>query len=244
MMERMHRFFIAHPLEPGKLILTNKDLVHQLTRVLRVKSGGEFVLFSTEPQHAGWDFVFRVAKVSMASIEGEIVEKIKNDREPKFVLTLYQSIPKKDKMEWILEKGTEIGVSAFVPIVSEHSVKMSLNYERVGKVLKEAAEQSGRGIIPECRETMSFAEALASIKKEGSLSILAHEKESAHRLDSLPLSNQKINLFIGPEGGFSEAEVAEAKAAGLFVVSLSRRVLRSETAAITASYFLLHRFGY
>jgi len=241
----MHRFFVEQNLDIGGATVKSPELAHQLHTVLKVKSGEEVALFCAEPhQGAGWDFVFRISKIGKGSVEGAIIEKIKNDREPKFLLTLYQSILKKDNFEWILQKGAEIGVAEFVPVVSARSVKTRLNHMRARKILKEAAEQSGRAILPALTREMDFYAALQEAKAAGGLLVFAHEKEMAQKIDSLPLSGQMLHLFIGPEGGFSEEEAAKARATGCFAVSLSRRTLRAETAAIAASYFLLHRFGY
>lgn len=240
----MHRFFVEQNLDIGSIMVKSLELAHQLQTVLKMKQGSEIILFNTLEQAVGWDFVFRISKIARGSVEGAIIEKIKNDREPKFVLTLYQSILKKDNFEWILEKGTEIGVAKFVPMVSSRSVKTRLNHTRARKILKEASEQSGRAIVPALTREMDFDAALQAAKTVGGLLVFAHEKEMAQKIDNLPLSGQSLHLFIGPEGGFSEEEVARARAAGCFIVSLSRRTLRAETAAIAASYYILHRFGY
>ena len=240
----MHRFFLEQNLAVGDAHITNAELLHQLQHVLKIKPGSEIILFSGGEQGvAGWDFLFRVSRISKSGVDGVITEKIKNDREPKFSLTLYQSILKKDKMEWIFEKGTEVGIAQFVPVVTERSVKTRINMIRAQKICRETTEQSGRAIPPMIDPIVNFQTALSMAKAEGVL-VLVHEKESVQKLDNLPLSSQKVNLFVGPEGGFSESEVYQAEAAGCFIASLSRRVLRAETAAIAASYYILHRFGY
>ena len=220
------------------------ELAHQLRNVLKLKPGAEVILFGGEEQGiVGWDFVLRISGISKKGVEGVITEKVKNDREPKFSLTLFQSVLKKDNMEWIFEKGTEVGVARFVPVLTERSVKTRLNFERAAKIVKEATEQSGRAVPPAIEPIVNFETALAMAKADG-VSVFAHEKEMVQKLDALPLSNPKVNLFIGPEGGFTEEETKQAQAAGCFTASLSRRILRAETAAIAASYYILHRFGY
>ncbi len=225
-------------------MIVDPPLAHQVRHVLRKGAGDEIILFSEAPRVCGWDFLFRISKVTDRILEGTLVSKVKNDREPRIQLTLYQALLKKDMMEWVFEKGAEVGVSAFVPVVAERSVKTSINSARAGKILKEAAEQSGRAIVPALSQTVSCADAFAQARGSGGLTVFAHEQEARNQFGNLPLANQRVNLFIGPEGGFSEKEVAEARAVGFFITSLSRRILRAETAAITASYFLLHRFGH
>jgi len=240
----MHRFYIEEHLREGSFLVMKEEVAHQIGNVLRMQPGDDIVLFCG-PKHDGhgYDFRFRIKRLKERVVDGEILDRAKNEREPRLVCTLFQSVLKKDKMEWIFGKGTEIGVSRFVPVVSERSIKNTVNPERAQKILKEAAEQSGRALLPEISDVVSFEQAIAQAKKDGGLSVFAHEKEIRSQFGNLPLPNQKINLFIGPEGGFSDKELDQAKTAGFFITSLSRRILRAETAAITGTYFLLHRFG-
>lgn len=226
------------------MMVIDEDLAHQVRNVLRMHPGDEILLFGPEGTDGyGFDFRFQITRLTDRVLDGDIIAKIKNDREPRITFTLYQAILKKDKMEWIFEKGTEVGVARFVPIVSERAIKHSVNPGRAKKIIQEAAEQSGRACLPRIAEPVNFSEAVAVAKKGGGLNVFAHEKEVRSQLGNLPLANQTINLFIGPEGGFSEKEADEARTAGFFVTSLSRRILRAETAAVSGSYFLIHRFG-
>ena len=240
----MHRFYLKQSLQEGSFVLLDEAIVHQLKSVLKMQAGEEVVLFSDADGLAGWDFHFHITRFDASGISGEIISKIRNDREPKISLVLFQSVLKKDNMELIFQKGTEVGITRYVPILSQRSVKTGVNSERAAKILKEATEQSGRAFVPELNDTVSFADAVSQVKEDGALTIFAHEDSSAKRLEGVPLSSQRVNLFIGPEGGFTEREVETARAAGFYVVVLSRRTLRAETAAITASYFVLHRFGF
>ena len=240
----MHRFFVGQNLDIGGCVVQSVEFARQLRVVLKMRSGEVITLFCAGGNMGiGWDFLFRISKIGKSDVTGTITEKIKNDREPKFSLTLYQAVLKKDNMDWVLQKGTEVGVTKFVPVLTERSVKTRINMERAHKITIEATEQSGRAVPPVVEPVINFEAALTAAKTEGVL-VLAHEKEAVQKLDNLPLSSQKVSLFIGPEGGFSEEEVKQAEAAGCFVASLSRRVLRAETAAIAASYYILHRFGY
>ena len=146
-------------------------------------------------------------------------------------------------MELVFEKGTEIGVNTFVPLLTERSLKRGISEERAGKIVKEAAEQSGRARVPIVSNPLVFEDAIQFAKEQNGLNVLAHEKEAGRTLDVAPSARSCITLFIGPEGGFSEKEVSTARNAGFFITSLSRRVLRAETAAIVGSYAVLHRFG-
>jgi 16S rRNA (uracil1498-N3)-methyltransferase len=240
----MHRFYTHDQLTEGSHLILDQEVMNQMAHVLRFKPGEDVVLFSDQAGMVGWNFIFRIREFRPNGVAGEIVAKIKNDREPKISLVLFQSMLKKDKMEWIFEKGTEVGVAGFVPMLADRSIKPNVNEDRGKKITKEAAEQSGRATVPFIYKTLEFADAVTQAKEDGGLLILAHEGEEKQRLEGLPLSGLRINLFIGPEGGFSDKEVEVARTAGFHVALLSRRIFRAETAAITASYFLLHRYGF
>src|SRR3989344_2292943 len=238
----MHRFFTLQQLNEGALMIDDAVLVHQARVVLRMKPNDEIVLFCGG-EALGWDFRFHIERITDRVLDGGVVRRTKNEHEQRVAVTLYQALLKKDNMELIFEKCTEVGISTFVPIASERSIKKSVNQERSEKIIKEASEQSGRALVPRVQSIITFAEAIAIAKKTGSLNIIAHEKETRRSLDTAPPTSRRVSLFIGPEGGFSEKEITMARNAGFFITSLSRRVLRAETAAIVGSYAVLHRFG-
>ncbi len=223
-------------------MIDDAALTHQVRAVLRMKPDDEIALF-TGGEALGWDFRFRISRITDRVVSGRVLERIKNEREPRVHVTLFQSLIKKDKLEFIFEKCTEVGVSAFVPVVSERSIKKGVHQERAEKITKEASEQSGRALAPDIQPIVTFAEAVAAAKNAGGLTIVAHEKETRRSLDAAPPASRQVSLFVGPEGGFSEKEITLVRNAGFFIVSLSRRVLRAETAAIVGSYAVLSRFG-
>lgn len=240
----MHRFFVQGELQEGPLIIMDSAFSHQVRNVLRMKPGEECILFGERPpQVRGWDFLFQIVRITERAVEGKVVNRVKNEREPRLPLFLFQSILKKDNMEFVLAKGTEVGVSVFIPVVSERSIKRGFNDGRVRRIVKEAAEQSGRAVLPSIRTPMPFKDAVSFAKAECVPNVLAHEKEMRRTFDTVPPAAKQVSLFVGPEGGFSEAEVLLARNAGFFVTSLSRRTLRAETAAIVGSYTVLSRFG-
>ena len=238
----MHRFFTPWQLHEGSLMVDDAVLAHQVRVVLRMKPNDEIILF-TGGEASGWDFRFCIERVTDRVLSGRVTERIKNEREPRVYVTLFQAILKKDNLEFIFEKCTEVGVSAFVPILSDRSIKKGLNGDRAQKIVKEASEQSGRAYLPDIQPTMSYRDAVVLAKEAGGLNVLLHEKETRRSLDTAPPTSRRISLFVGPEGGFSEKEIVLARNAGFFVTSISRRVLRAETAAIVGSYAVLHRFG-
>lgn len=245
----MQRFFLnPQNFQENSLKIGDPDVIHQMNRVLRVKPGDEFIAINNES--SGTEYICKIQNIYEGSATATIIEKRKNTAEPDLFITLYQALPKKIELfEWVLQKGTEVGISAFLPLITERTERESApKKERFQKILKEAAEQSGRGKIPELKEPVSFEKLL---RESQAADTGAHS--SAHRiifhtganypllssqLDTIKKSNA-CSIFIGPEGGFSEKEIAEAKEKGFAVLSLGPRTFRTETAGIVASALLL-----
>lgn len=241
----MHRrFFIDFEIgESQRVELVDKDLLHQLTSVFRVKLGDEIVLLD----NSGFEYAGMIKGIS----KKEIMVQINDKREGKKLdieITLFQSLLKKDKMELIFEKCTEIGVSKFMPILAEHSIKLNLNNERLQKIVKEASEQCGRAKLPEISEIMNFEDTIAiALRNKEAVNFIFHEEKNkcCGKLSCDFLKNfrdvRKFNLFIGPEGGFSDKEIELAKKNNFYVLLLGELTLRSETAAIVASCAVLNK---
>ncbi len=230
---KMHRFFIAPGMiEGGVIRIEDAALLHQLKDVLRFKPN-DTVLFL---DGTGKEYTAVIAELSPKFLRAEIAETRMNDHEPKLRITLYQSLCKKDKFEWIVEKGTEVGVAAFMPVQASRSEKLGLNRERVERILREAAEQSERGIVPTLGDTISFSEALDSA--EGEKILLDGSGKSVRTFD-LRHSTDRLNLFVGPEGGWTPEELALAREKGAKIVSIGPRVLRTETAGMVAAAIFL-----
>ncbi|MBI4114438.1 MAG: 16S rRNA (uracil(1498)-N(3))-methyltransferase [Candidatus Niyogibacteria bacterium] len=232
----MHRFFVNIKLEKGKRLESSKDMARQLSSVLRMGKGDEIILFDGSE----YDFVGVIEEISPRSAEVFIKEARVSNREPKRKLVLFQSLIKKDKFEWVLEKGVEVGVSEFVPILTSRSIKKNFNRTRCESIIQEAAEQSGRTLIPKLRPLMVFHEAVHYAQKRNlQVFFPSLESESADRMVSYP-SKAHVALFVGPEGGWNEEERQQARKAGFLIISLGKLTLKSETAAIVTSYQLLH----
>ncbi len=228
----MQRFFLKpEDFKNGCVEIHNPQIVHQMMRVLRMRPGEQFV---TLDNHGG-DFLCELDEINDSLARGKILEQRKNMAEPEIFMTLYQSLPKKMELfEWILQKGTEVGVSRFVPIVSERTERVSLNkFDRLEKILREAAEQSERGKIPELKGIVKFHEAL--INADGKQKILLHGRGNHPLLSKIITKETPVDIFIGPEGGFSESEIEQAEKYGVTPASLGMRILRTETAAIVAA---------
>lgn len=233
---KRHRFYFEGILD-GVTVLSTGDLVHQIIRVLKLKAGEEIVLWNGD----GNEYVFALEKIGAKDIRGRVVRVEKNDREPDVYGVLYCAILKRENFELVAQKATEVGVSEIVPLVSGRTVKTHINNDRLGKIILEAAEQSGRARIPVLCDAMSFNEALKRAgQDELSYFFDCGEGLQPERADDL--QQKKVGVFIGPEGGWTDDERKSAKEAGFIFSSLGPLTLRGETAAIIASYLVCHKF--
>jgi 16S rRNA (uracil1498-N3)-methyltransferase len=224
----------------SKLLTLRGDEARHAVRVLRI-SEGEQLLATTL---SGFCYRARCIKSGQVSknewlCECSIEEILPEHNEPTIDVQLVQGIPQQQsKFEEIAERCTEIGIRSIVPIYSKRTEKKSINAERLMRIIRTACKQSHRARMPELHDEMNFEKALAGAREEGRKIILLHE--SAPLEDKLPnaLSKEKghkIALFIGPEGGFDEAEVLlSSRNYGARIASLGPRRLRAETAAVVA----------
>lgn len=226
----------------GSIELTG-DLAHRLARVLRARPGDSIVLFTGD----GREHVVSLDSVSATTIAGRVVESRAGLPEPDVRLTLYQSVVKGERFEWVLEKGTELGVARFVPLATGravvHSSASSARLARWRRIVIEATEQCGRCVVPEVAAQQSLDDALTTATGHV---LLPYEGESVLGLRAAVRTAgevRDVGVLIGPEGGFSEAEVARAVAVGATAVSLGRRILRSETAGIATVAAVMYELG-
>lgn len=242
----MHRFFVPPESIQGDLVSFPRPAAEQIRNVLRITPGERVVVLSGD----GWECEVEVTYVGRGNAAGHVLERRQNGREPRIALTLYQCLLKKDHFEWVLQKCTEVGVTRFVPVVSERTIVRGVEMtggakqERWTRILAESAEQSGRGCIPALEGVMTLAEALADCAVQDFRAI-AWEEERGVSLDSLAGEEtpSSIGLFVGPEGGLSAEEIDLAREKGIRPVTLGARILRAETAAVVFAALALHRFG-
>jgi 16S rRNA (uracil1498-N3)-methyltransferase len=233
-----HRFFIPADRIAGDRVTFPVPASHQISRVLRLKIGGEVEVFDG----TGREHSVRLDDLGRET-SGTIVRSFRSAAEPDLFVTLYQGLLKGRKLELVLQKCTEIGVSQFVPVQSERAVARESGEQRLGRfseIVREAAEQSGRGVVPLVEAPRTLGQALSQATARGR-ALFLWEAESLTLLPAASdyLTGKQLSLFVGPEGGFAEAEAALARSAGAEVVSLGRRILRAETAAIVASALVL-----
>lgn len=254
---KMQRYFVAaEQFGDSKVRIVGED-AHHAVRVMRTKPGDKFIVSDGQSRTA----LVSVLEATPSIIKAEIVEMLDNGSEPEWAVTIAQSLPKADKMELVIQKGTEIGAFAFIPFQSERMIvqydakKEAKRIERWSKIAKEAAEQAHRSRIPDIEPVHSWRELMKSAA-EYDLVLFCYEREGhlahgrgirtavqqwASRIDAV--SNPKVLLIVGSEGGFTDREAAEAEAAGAVLVGLGRRILRTETAGIVGLTCLLYESG-
>lgn len=232
-----HRFYLPQKLDKEILIIKDRALVHQITRVLKLHKGEVVIFFNTNQEELGTDVIAELKNIQAGSAMFLVRDRVENMRESKKKLTLYISLIKKEKFEWVLQKGTEIGVTEFVPVLAMRSEKKNINIERCEDILKEAAEQSGRAIIPKLHQITLLEKALEKARLSGNKNYFADIKERDNLIRGA--GDRAIGIFIGPEGGWDEKELFGATKNNCEMVSLGRLILRAETAAITGSFMLL-----
>lgn len=243
----MHRFFLTSGQIQDNQILFPTDIGHQLRRVLRMQDGDIVQVLDND----GFIYEVIVDLSSGTEVKGLILQKDTADTEPTHLLTLYVGLTQREKFEWVLQKGTELGVSRFVPFISERSLvqkadKAEKKNQRWQSILREAAEQSHRGRIPDLEEPCAFPAAVTQAVSSHDLCMIPWEEEHQSSLGSILThadAPKTIALAIGPEGGFSVAEVQFAIKQGFKPVTLGKRILRMETAAMAAAAMVLYTVG-
>jgi len=171
-----------------------------------------------------------VKLVSKDKAELEIVESRPCEYIPKREVWLFPSLIKNSNFDWILEKATELGVSHIVPVISERSEKKDLNFERSQKIMKEASEQSGRGVLPILHEVATLNDVIKLAQKENIPLVSFHSR--TQNFVEKTFEKEKIGTLIGPEGGWSDAELALFARHKIPIYSLGKQVLRAETACV------------
>jgi 16S rRNA (uracil1498-N3)-methyltransferase len=239
-----HRFFIpAHWLTPPTVTL-HGETARQIQTVLRMRPGDEIVVLD----NSGREWQMRLTGMSKGQVQGQLVAQQLAQAEPNLSLTLYQGMLKAQKFEWVLQKGTELGISRFVPTICQRSIvgkanDLSGKQSRWERIIQEAAEQSCRGKLPRLEPAVSLEAAIREVASQtDSLLVMPWEEATGPTLKMMlaGVKPQSVGVFIGPEGGFSPEEAALAGEAGIRLVSLGPRILRAETAALAVCAIILY----
>ena len=240
---RLTRVHVPGPLAAGRMCAVKGDAATRLARVLRLSAGDALILFDGQ----GGQYAARIEAIGKGTVDVAVLERQLIERESPLSLTLAQGVSRGERMDWVVQKGTELGVSRLVPVLSERSVvrldpKQAQSKQRHWqRVAVAACEQSGRDRIPQVAAPVALVQFLESLSPGGTRLLLS--PEGLVTLESLPPPAGDIIVLIGPEGGLTEEEGRAARGQGFTALRLGPRVLRTETAAVAALALLQHRFG-
>lgn len=235
----MNQFFVEESQIQGSEIIIEGTDVNHIKNVLRMKTGEEVMISNGTDKH----YICSIMTISEQQVVAKIVDIDTNSTELPVKLYLFQGLPKADKMELIIQKSVELGVHEIIPVAMKRCVvkldakKEKSKLARWQGIAESAAKQSKRMVIPNISRVMNFKEAVAYAKSLD-YNIIPYEfangmERSKQVVKSLG-QYKSVGIFIGPEGGFEEAEIAYAKENNMQIISLGKRILRTETAGLTA----------
>ncbi len=248
---RLHRFFIEEHLRNKKeLTILETELLHQLKNVFRLNAGDQLILLD----NSGFEYISEITLLTKSKAEIKIIDSsaaadlASTDKE----VWLFASLIKKDNFEWIIEKTTELGISHIVPVISARTEKKDLNLERAHKIVKEASEQSGRGMMPTLHDVRDLTDAITHAQ-ENNINLVAFHSEgetfdkervlnkqsNLEKSLGIPTEKKSLGILIGPEGGWSDNEITLFKSKHIPIYSIGKQVLRAETAAVAITALIL-----
>ena len=232
----MYHFFVSgEQIKDNKAVITGPDVNH-IANVLRMKTGEQLeILDGNDHKYLG-----EISGFQKDSVTVDLLKTYEVDTELPVKIVLFQGFPKSDKMEQIIQKCVELGVSEIVPVMTSRTIvklddkKSGKKVERFNAVSLSAAKQSGRGIIPEVKDIMSWKQALEYANNLDKLIIPYEDAEDMNKTREIfnSIKDGSLGIFIGPEGGFSDSEVKDAINIGAVPVTLGKRILRTETAGM------------
>lgn len=268
------RFFVTPDSIQGERIVFDAQSAHQIRHVLRLRDGQHVTVLD----NSGLEYEVELDSAASEAAAGHVVAQQPARTEPRVRIRLHQALLKLDKFEWVLQKGTELGIASFVPLLTQRVVRADVGgqkRERWRRIVREAAEQSERGIIPSLCEPVVFEQAIGTVNPD-TLSFIPYEEEHSQSLRAVlrransarpqdPATDSRqgpsgqasrrgdpaglqdspgvLNLFIGPEGGFTADEIEFAEQHGVVPVTLGPRILRAETAGLVAASAILYEYG-
>ncbi|MBU5455494.1 16S rRNA (uracil1498-N3)-methyltransferase [Keratinibaculum paraultunense] len=242
----MHRFFVDKEQIQGDTIeIVGKDTNH-IKDVLRLKKDDIIEISS-----GGRVYICKIIKFDNKKVITKIIKSFQGKHESPIHIALYQGIAKGDKMDYLIQKVTEIGVKEIYPIITNRTIvkiknkkKEQSKLDRWRAIAEEAAKQSKRDFIPKVQNIMSFKEMLDKLEGEKNIIVPYEMEKSISFKDILNnIEGEKINLIIGPEGGFEREEIQLLKSVGGQSITLGSRILRTETAGLVASTIILYELG-
>ena len=244
----MRRFFVEQKAVLEDSIILESEAAHHIGKVLRLSQGDKVTVCTGD----GAAYIVELQQFCKDAVTGRIVERIEQHRETEVELVLYQGMPKADKLEMIIQKCTELGVSAVIPLETSRSVvrldagKAEKKLERWQKIAHEASQQSKRVTIPAVGPYLKWGACLEQLRQSEAMTIVFWEDEQTHGLkevlNALKEKPKRINLIVGPEGGLSETEVEQLRQVGAVSASLGKRILRTETAGMAGISMILYQY--
>ena len=240
----MHHFFVTPSQVSGETIFVEGQDVNHMKNVLRMKIGEQVEISDGNNKK----YLCEVEAFESETVRLQIVEEMEADTELSSKLYLFQGLPKSDKMELIVQKAVELGAYEIIPVATKRAVvkldakKAAKKVERWNGISESAAKQAGRSLIPEVTEVLTFSQALEKAKQLDVVLIpyeLAEGMDESRAIIRSIEKGQSVGIFIGPEGGFEQAEVEQAMEAGANPVTLGKRILRTETAGLTILSILM-----
>lgn len=229
---RVSRLYVAQPLQVGEQLTLNEDASHYVRTVLRLKQDQAVILFNGQ----GSDFACHFIEVSRKTVRVLINEKLSRDIESPLHITLGMGISRGDRMDWAVQKAVELGVHAITPLITERCVikfdneKKQQRRQHWQHIVQHAAEQSGRSVLPDLQDVIHINDWVGG--QQGLKVFLDPYAEQT--LADIQPDAMHLTLLSGPEGGFSDQERQQAKAAGFIPVRMGARILRTETAVLAA----------
>ena len=242
----MARFYVPQPrIEKGMLRVEGEEVRH-IRKVLRLRAGDEITVFDG----LGKEFEGTIVEEGRSSVVITIANTYSSKRDSPLEVTLAQSLLKGEKMDYLIQKATELGVQEIVPFLSSRSVPLLEKSKRVNRhhrwerIAVEASKQCGRGVVPKIESLHDYSEMLQKASPN-SLRLILWEREGAKLKEILERSKERKKVFfiVGPEGGFSDGEVEEARGGGFIPVTLGRRIVRAETASLCFLSILQYEQG-
>ncbi len=231
---KIHRFIGNFDLQDDLSSVNNKEIYNQTKNVLHLLPGEKIVLGDGKGREA----LAEIKSFGKQSIGINILKIENSPNEPEMKPTLYCAVLKKENFEFVAEKATEAGVAEIIPVITAKTVKTNLRMDRLEKIVREAVEQSGRGVVPAVGKIINFREAVAHAgKNDLNLFFEVRGNKFEQRLLSVNMG-KRAGIFIGPEGGWSDEEIQIVQDKNFQIVSLGKLTLRGETAAIIATYLV------
>ena len=238
----MAKFFVSNNLIKDDRVFIDGENVNHIINSLRCKIGEEIEISTGD----GFDYLCKIEEISKDLVIAKIIDCFGNESEPNVKITLYQGLPKAEKMELIIQKCIELGIDEIVPINTDRTIvklagKEEKKLDRWNKIAEAAAKQSRRGKVPKVRSIINFSKAIQQASKND-INIIPYEKEEKNNIKNIikDFNGKTIGIFIGPEGGFSEKEIEMAIENNIKPITLGKRILRTETAGFITTAILLY----